>query len=70
MIKNRDDLVYYIKEDKKRNCGELSKLKYLCLTFLPNDGFMAYKYLKNLRYLEYSINVLDRNKVKNKLVYI
>lgn len=56
MIKSKNDLKFYIEEDRKLNIGEMSCLKYILCYLYSNDGIMAYRYMKSLRKYEYAIN--------------
>ena len=69
MILSKQDMRFYIREDKKRNLGNI---KWYILWFkkiYKNDGYMSYHYLKNLRHLEYYQNIPEKC-FYNKLLYI
>lgn len=68
MINNKKDLKFYIEEDRKRNVGEMSCLKYVLCYIYSNDGVMAYRYLKSLRKYEYAINCLKSKHWLGKLI--
>ena len=53
MIKNKEDLKYYLSEDAKRyNVRFIDRLLF-------NESYFVLKYLKNLRKLEYLSNRKD-----------
>lgn len=59
MIKSKKDLKFYIAEDKKaclKHCAGRTFLEKVYNYFFPTDNIMAFRYLKSLRLLEYSIN--------------
>lgn len=56
MIKTKEDLKFYISQDRNRNIGQVRGLRYLIYKFLQLDCYMAFNYLRNLRRLEYAIN--------------
>ncbi len=56
MIKTRRDLVFYIKEDYKRNLGKTSWFGLLLKMLYGHDSYMAYRYLKTLRHYEFYVN--------------
>lgn len=61
MINSKEGLNFYIKEDFKRNLGNISVFKLLALRFYDSDGYRVVRYLKALRKYEYAINVQKRN---------
>ena len=56
IIKTKEDLRYYIAEDKKRNMGNVSFLKYIAMKLYNTDSYMSFNYLRALRKYEYAIN--------------
>lgn len=70
MIKSKDDLRFYLSEDRKRNMKRNTLLYNICYYIFPNDNMMAYKYLKSLRKLEYAINCKRGKGVIGNLVYV
>ena len=52
MIKTRNDLRLYLSEDKKRYQINFSFIH----PFIYSETYYVYRYLKNLRYLEYYLN--------------
>lgn len=60
MISSRKELSFYIKQDYIRNLGEVSMFSLLAKALYHTDSYVAYKYLKWLRYYEYSLNVLNK----------
>jgi len=56
MIRNKDDLRFYLKEDAKRNASDCSIFKYWVKLFLKVDSAIAYQYLYLLRHCEYHFN--------------
>ncbi len=68
MITSRKDLVFYLQEDKRRNIKNASFGFLLMCSLYHTDGYRAYKYLKALRYYEYSLNVLKRRGVIGKFI--
>lgn len=55
MIKTKEDLHFYLKEDAKRNAIQ-SKLKYWIKIFAGNENACAYRYVKCMRHCEYHLN--------------
>lgn len=53
MIQSKNDLKYYLKEDLKRFDNKRPNLKDW---ILHNEVWYIYRYIKNLRYLEYYLN--------------
>ena len=53
MIQSKNDLKYYLKEDLKRFDNKKPNLKDW---ILHNEVWYIYRYIKNLRYLEYYLN--------------
>ena len=70
MIKSKEDLGFYINEDRKRNMKRNSLLYNLCYYIFPNDNMMAFKYLKSLRKLEYAINCKKGKSIWGNLLYL
>ena len=57
MIKTKEDLKFYLKEDAKANrIDNKSLLKYLMRLFIGSEAAHVYKYLKILRHCEYHCN--------------
>ena len=57
MIKTKEDLLFYIKEDAKANfLGNTSWLKYQIRLFAGSESAHVFQYLKVLRYCEYHFN--------------
>ncbi len=58
MIKTRQDLKHYLKEDCKANTGktDVNIIKYLIGLYYKQENILAYRYLKALRHREYHIN--------------
>lgn len=54
MIQSRQDLKFYIQEDKKRNLGayHIGAVKYLAKLLYGTDDMKAFRLLKALRKLE------------------
>ena len=50
MIKSKEDYKYYVAEDRKRY-----RLRFID-RFIFNENYYLFKYLKNLRRLEYLTN--------------
>ena len=71
MILSKKDLKKYIDEDKKRNIGDLNV--YSILFFIKwlygHEGIMAFRYLRCLRHLEYSINCFEGVRKKILVLY-
>lgn len=70
MITSKQDLRFYIQEDKKRNIGEVPWYKYLLLKIYHNDSYMAFHYLKSLRRLEYVINCRPKGIISSVESYV
>ena len=57
MIKTKNDLQFYLKEDAKANrIDKCSTLKYWMRLFIGSESAHIYKYLKILRRCEYHCN--------------
>lgn len=56
MIQSKSDLKYYLREDKRRNLGDIGITKYLAQSLYKTNGYLAYNYLKALRKYEYALN--------------
>jgi len=56
MIKTREDLRFYLNEDKKRNDCDVSFLKYLFLLLAKQENAIIYRYIRILRLAEYHSN--------------
>lgn len=59
MIQSKQDLKFYIAEDRKRNLradSNMSKFQYFLRKIYGNENVMACEYLKCLRKYEYSLN--------------
>lgn len=71
MIKSKQDLRFYIREDKKRNLGayKIGVLRYMAYWFYGTDQMKAYRLLKALRKLEFAKNVLCKRGLPGKLIY-
>lgn len=63
MIKTRNDLRLYLSEDKKRYLINFSFIH----PFIYSETYYVYRYLKNLRYLEYYLN--NKNNLFFKFLY-
>lgn len=63
MIQSKKDLQFYIREDRVRNLGNISRLSYFAQRIYKTDRLVAYLYLKQLRKYEYALNCL-----KNKCI--
>lgn len=64
MIQSKKDLQFYIREDRVRNLGNISRLSYFAQRIYKTDRMVAYLYLKQLRKYEYAVNCL-----KNKYLW-
>ena len=71
MIETKQDLRFYIREDKQRNLGayKVGVLKYLAYWFYGTDQMKAFRLLKALRKLEYAKNVLKKRGLLGKVVF-
>ena len=71
MIQTKEDLRFYIREDKKRNLGDykIGLVKYMAAWIYGTDQMKAYRLMKALRKLEYAKNVLRKRGIFGKLVY-
>lgn len=56
MIKNRQDLKFYLEEDRKRNLAPRSRWRYLLQVMAGSDHVCVFRYLKCLRHCEYHLN--------------
>ena len=70
MITNKFELKSYIQQDYIRNIGNVSKWRYLALKIYRTDSYMVFKYLKNLRRYEYSINCHKGHSFWGNLIYV
>ena len=70
MISSKEDLSFYIKMDKSRNLGNISRFKLLLSSLYRTDGYKAFRYLRTLRHYEYSINVLRHKGIIGLLTYL
>lgn len=68
MIKTRQDLRFYLEEDRKRSDVSANKVVYYLRLLSGNENAVAYRYLKNLRYLEYHLNNSDGS-LYHKILY-
>ena len=73
MIKSTKDLRFYINEDRKRNLKFVNKyniFKYFFhILVTKNEHYLAFRYMKNLRKLEYSINCLKGKSIIGDFIY-
>ena len=71
MIQSKEDLRFFIREDKKRNLGSYKYgiIKYIVSVIYGTDGIKAFRLLKALRKLEYAKNVLRNQSLFGKMVY-
>ena len=71
MIQSKQDLRFYIREDKKRNLGayKIGALKYVACRLYGTDQMKAFRLLKALRKLEYAKNVLKKRGLLGKAVF-
>lgn len=67
MIQSKNDLKYYLKEDLKRFDNKRPNLKDW---ILHNEVWYIYRYIKNLRYLEYYLNTNKKNYIFSTFSYI
>lgn len=68
-ISSKESLRFFINEDRIRNLGEVSMLKYIAHKIYRSDRYKAFNYLKALRKYEYSINV-QKKSLLGKLICI
>jgi serine O-acetyltransferase len=64
MIKTKDDLKYYLQEDRRGN-----KPPKFYKRFLGSEVYPVYSYFKNLRYLEYYLNNLNDGRLFYRLLF-
>lgn len=71
MIQSKQDLQFYIREDKKRNLGEykVGIGKYIAYWIYGTDQMKAYRLLRALRRTEYAKNVLRKRGLFGKIMY-
>lgn len=70
MIQSKEDMRFYIQEDKKRNLGtNISTLKYIAKWLYGSDDMKAFRLLRALRKLEYAKNCLRQKGIIGKLIY-
>lgn len=68
MIKTRKDLRLYLEEDRRRSDVSAHKVVFYLRLLSGNENAAAYRYLKNLRYLEYRLNNFDGS-LYHKILY-
>ena len=70
MIRSKADMLFYIKEDKKRNLGayKIGWLSYIGQYFFGTDRMKAFRYMKALRKYEYAKNCLGKKGIAGKLM--
>lgn len=63
MIKNREDLLFYLKEDGHRNGirigGFINFFKYMLRVYIGDENSCSYRYIRCMRFLEYFYNTSD-----------
>lgn len=70
MIQSKEDMRFYIQEDKKRNLGtNVGTLKYIAKWLYGSDDMKAFRLLRALRKLEYAKNCLRQKGIVGKLIY-
>ena len=71
MIKNKEDLKYYLKEDIKRNwmSEHVRFWEYHYALFAKQNRALAVNYLTSLRKLEYAKNCLKSKSIIGKFIY-
>ena len=73
MILSKNDLRFYIEEDKKaclKYGSGKSIIEKIYYFMFPTDNIMAFRYLRSLRNLEYATNCLKSNGVVGKIRYL
>jgi len=62
MILSKEDMRFYIREDKKRNLGKykLGFVRYIANRLYNSDGMKSFRLLRALRRVEYAKNVLRK----------
>lgn len=68
MIKTREDLHFYLQEDRKRNDISPKWGGYWFRLIAGSDHAVVFRYLKCLRHLEYHLNNAEKNKY-HRLLY-
>lgn len=66
IIKTKEDLRFWLKEDAKRN-GIHGKLKYYLKLIYGSENACAYRYIKCMRHTEYHLNNIGNP--LNKILY-
>jgi len=71
MIQSKSDMLFYIREDKKRNLGsyKIGFIKYVAQYLYGTDQMKAYRLLKALRKVEYAKNCLKDKSLIGKMMY-
>ena len=71
MIQSKEDMLFYIREAKKRNLGtyRIGTAKYMAKWIYGSDDMKAFRLLKALRKLEYAKNCLRHTGIFGKLIY-
>lgn len=68
MIKTKEDLLFYIKEDWKSNAKCAYKWQTYVKYLLNNrDCALAFRYLKALRKYEYAVNMVGNRNIKGRI---
>lgn len=68
MIKTKHDLRFFMEEDRKRSDVSANVIVYFLKLLSGNENATAYRYIKNLRRLEYHLNNYDKS-LYHKLMY-
>lgn len=68
MIKTKEQLYFYLREDRKRNNVSSNQLLYLLKLIIREDHACIFHYIKNLRLCEFHKNNSDKN-IIHKLLY-
>ena len=70
MIQSKKDLLFYLKEDRKRNLKveRMNPFKYMVYCVYSNNNIRAYRYLKSLRRYEYALNCLKNKGFLGKII--
>jgi hypothetical protein len=72
MIKSKNDLDFFLTEDRKRNlhCEKMGIFKYYALLIAKSERCMAFRYLKTLRKLEFSLNCQKGKSIYGNIIYL
>ncbi len=69
MIKTKEQLKFYLREDRKRNNVSSNQLSYILRLLIREDHACIFHYIKNLRHCEYHLNN-SKNNIIHKILFL